>query len=102
MTQLLLQAHVSKLTISANVETTKEEIKELKKERSEALKSLQARYMSETATNTVSGTLNRIDLEMAAKKGELAELVRSQEAAESKLKELYEGFRFQVKSGPKL
>ena len=100
MTQLLLQTYVSKLTFSANVETTKEEIKELKSERLDVLKA--CCNMPETMTDTVSGTVNKIERKLDAKEDELTELLTSQEAAKSKLMELYEGFRFRVKSGPKL
>ena len=58
------------------------------KDRSEALKTL--RVFSEQdvpktkSINTLSRILNRVDLELATKEGELDQLVRSQEAAESK------------------
>lgn len=102
MTQLILEAHVSKLDISADVESTKLTIEKLEKGRSEAMESSKPRPISEHLMDTLTGVLKEISLEITAKKGELAELVKSQKAAESKIMELHKGFVYQVKSGPKL
>ena len=108
MTQLILKAYISYWDNSERVEKAKLEKEALMKDRSMALGVLvnmpktEKEAVSKTEKEVVSTTLSTINLKL----GEIDQLVKSQkaaqEAAKSKLKELCEGFRFRVKSGPKL
>ena len=103
MTQLILKAYISYWDNSERVEKAKLEKEALMKDRSMALDVLvnmpktEKEAVSKTEKEVVS-TLSTINLKL----GEIDQLVKSQKAARSELKELCEGFRFRVKSGPKL
>ena len=95
MTQLILEAHISYWNISERVEKAKPEKEALMKDRSKALDALFVNVPMSTTLNTIHLKLGEIDQLVGSQEA-------AQEAAKSKLKELYEGFRFRVKSGPKL